>query len=289
MIPLQDRKKIIIGTAQFGSKYGLLNKFGKTSTTEVNKIIKLKKKYKLNGFDASQSYKSEKTLKKKNIYKFKLTFKIHKIGNIKNFEYKIKNYLKKLFLDLKIKKVYCLMIHNSNVLLNKNGNKLYKILKNLKKEKYAQKIGYSTYGDKNIYKISKKYKFDIIQTTFNPFDRRILNNNLAGRLKSKGIIIQVRSIFLQGLLLLKVNKLPKKLLQFKSELKKWDRYVEKTGLTPLEVCLNFVLSYNFDKILIGINNHKQLLDILKIRKKTTKIPNSFTSKNKSLINPYNWS
>ena len=66
MLPLQDRKKIIIGTAQFGSKYGLLNKFGKTSAIEVNKIIKIKKKYKLNGFDASQSYKSGKTLNKKN-------------------------------------------------------------------------------------------------------------------------------------------------------------------------------------------------------------------------------
>ncbi len=289
MLPLKDRKKIIIGTAQFGSKYGLLNKFGKTSAEEVNKIIKIKNKYKINGFDASQSYKSEKTLNKKNINKFNFTFKIHKIGNINNFDLSIKKYLKKIFLNFKKNKIYCLMIHNSDELLNKNGSKLYEILKNLKKENYVHKIGFSTYGNKNIVKIIKKYNFDIIQTTFNPLDRRILKNNLIKRLKKKGIQIQIRSIFLQGLLLFKKDKLPKKLLQFKSEIFKWERYVKKTGLKPLELCINFALSNNFDKILIGINNHKQLLEILKTKKKIIKIPNSIISNKKRLINPYYWS
>ena len=108
-------------------------------------------------------------------------------------------------------------------------------------------------------------------------------------MQNKGIKIQIRSIFLQGLLLLKQDKLPKKLLQFKPEFLKWKRYVEKTGLKPLELCINFALSNNFDKILIGINNHKQLLEILKTKKKIIKIPNSIISNKKRLINPYYWS
>ena len=40
-------KKFIIGTAQFGSRYGVSNTLGKTKTKEVKKILSLlnKKKY----------------------------------------------------------------------------------------------------------------------------------------------------------------------------------------------------------------------------------------------------
>ena len=36
-------RKICIGTAQFGSKYGITNKIGKTKKIEVRKILNLAK------------------------------------------------------------------------------------------------------------------------------------------------------------------------------------------------------------------------------------------------------
>ena len=49
-------KKISIGTAQFGLKYGVNNKEGKLSQSEINKIINFCIKKKIYHFDTSQSY-----------------------------------------------------------------------------------------------------------------------------------------------------------------------------------------------------------------------------------------
>ena len=63
MLSSSSRGKILVGTAQFGSKYGVTNKVGKTSRKEIFKILNLQKKFKILGFDTAQSYKSEDILK----------------------------------------------------------------------------------------------------------------------------------------------------------------------------------------------------------------------------------
>ena len=55
------RSKIILGTANFSNKYGLLNK--KVSNKKVSKILNLAEKAKINSIDTSPAYgESEKML-----------------------------------------------------------------------------------------------------------------------------------------------------------------------------------------------------------------------------------
>ena len=49
-------KKICIGTAQFGSKYGISNLYGKTKRAEAKKIIHLAKLNQINFFDTANDY-----------------------------------------------------------------------------------------------------------------------------------------------------------------------------------------------------------------------------------------
>ena len=189
----------------------------------------------------------------------------------------------------KLDNIFCLMVHHSNDLLKKGSTKLYKALKFLKDKKYVKKIGFSTYGTENISKILKKYKFDVVQTTFNPFDRRILKNDIYKQLKKKGVEIHVRSIFLQGLLLSNKIRIPIKLRKFENQFKKWNNFVKNSDLKPLDICLNYVLSRDFDKVIVGINNHKQFKEILNCKNRKIKIPESISTNKKFLINPYNWS
>ena len=45
--------------------------------------------------------------------------------------------------NLRIKKLYGLLIHNTNNLNGAKGIKIYNVLKKLKKEGFVKKIGYS--------------------------------------------------------------------------------------------------------------------------------------------------
>ena len=50
----------------------------------------------------------------------------------------------------------------------------------------------------------------MIQVPFNILDRRLATKNYLNKIKKKKIQIHVRSIFLQGILLANIKKIPKK-------------------------------------------------------------------------------
>ena len=68
---------------------------------------------------------------------------------------------------MKRKKIYAFLIQKSGVLLSKNGEQIYEILKEYKKEKKILKIGVSTYNFKELRKIIKKFKTYKVETPFN--------------------------------------------------------------------------------------------------------------------------
>ena len=56
------------------------------------------------------------------------------------------------------------------------------------------------------------------------------------------------------------------------------------------MCLNFVLSHNIDKIVVGVNNTKELKKLLKFNFKKIKINDlpAIKIKNKKLAHPNKW-
>ena len=111
--------------------------------------------------------------------------------------------------DLKINKIYAVLFHNEEQLLLKEGRIIYELLNNLKKNNFTEKIGVSFHNPIHVKKIMKKYKFDIAEVPFNIFDNRIYRYQIVEYLKKKSVDIFCRSVFLQGLLLMKFRNLPK--------------------------------------------------------------------------------
>ena len=144
---------IIIGTANFGLKYGFKKKkFSNLQklTRIINQAKKLKKKI---YFDTAEVYGlSKKTLGKyfnqDNVEViFKVTLKKKENLNYKNFKKKII----KSIAAAGIKKLYCLMIHNIEILKSTNQLKLVNDnLEKLKKEKFIKKKGISIYETKSL-------------------------------------------------------------------------------------------------------------------------------------------
>ena len=110
------KKKIIIGSANFGDKYGINNK--RISILNLKKIFKYLKKYRFNTIDTANSYKnSEKIigdLIKKNKSDWKIISKVKKNGN--NLEKKFLDTEKKLKVRPNI-----LLAHNYKDFLNSSG------------------------------------------------------------------------------------------------------------------------------------------------------------------------
>ena len=284
--------KIILGSANFDQKYGISRNF--ILKSEIKKLFKLAKKNKITTVDTSPSYdKSEKIIGSLNEKNFKIISKTLAVP--KNLERKkIKSWLKKKSImslnNLKIKKFECLLIHDAKSLLGKNGNEIYEGIKEIKKSKLTNKIGVSIYDFYILGKILKKFKFDTVQAPYNILDQRLVKTGWLKKLKRKKIEIHVRSIFLQGILLLKSNQLPNKLKKLKKSWLIWEQWLKRNKFSPMQVCMSFVFKQRqINGFVIGFNNVNQLNQILKFKrlKNNFSIPNLGIN-NKNLIDPKKW-
>ena len=117
-----DINNLIIGTANFNSKYGFKKHL--YSKSELIEIFDILEKNKINFFDTAQSYgSSEKILgfkKKINIFtKFNLP-----MVKLNKFDLEVNKLISKSLKNLKRKKIEGILIHNSDFFIK---NKKYQI------------------------------------------------------------------------------------------------------------------------------------------------------------------
>ena len=114
-------KKFVLGTANFSMKYGIKNKKSFLKKNSINKILKELVKSKILFIDTAKAYgKTEKNLGNFNLKKFKIITKINYIK--KGFN--TKEEIFKSLNNLKVKKLYGVLIHNTKILKNSNGKRV---------------------------------------------------------------------------------------------------------------------------------------------------------------------
>jgi aryl-alcohol dehydrogenase-like predicted oxidoreductase len=278
------------GTANFVRGYGILKGKG-FSQRKIKEIFNFLRKNNIKYIDTAINYKGvERKLGKLKLNYFKVYTKIPKLPkNIININQWLN---RKINTSLKRTNLECyeaVFLHEPEDLLKKNKRELYQSLIRLKKKGKIKKIGLSLYSLKIIPKIIKDFKIDIIQVPFNVFDKRILK--IIKRLKKRKIEVNVRSIFLQGILLKDYNKLPNYFKHWRNRFIKFENWCIKHKISKVEACLNTVLENNlFDKVIIGAKNLEQLNEIFSIiNKKPRRIyPKNFHITDKRLIDPRLW-
>lgn len=290
MLKKFDLKKLIIGTANFGQKYGL--KKNKINHKEIFKILNHSYKMGIKTIDTAINYGTSESVITKYRNKNKNWKIISKIPKIPKKIQKIDIYLDKIInksiKNLNLKTLHGILIHNPDDLLNERGHKIYQSLLKIKKKGLIKKIGVSIYNFEQINILTEKYKLDIIQVPFNLIDRRLLNKKILKNLKDRKIEIHARSIFLKGLLL--QEKLPKKFRRYNHLWSMIDKFKKKNNTNSLELCLNFIKKYQLvDRFIIGIDNLEHLKEIIKILRcnKSIKVP-FVKSNDKKLIDPTQW-
>lgn len=289
------KNNFVLGGAQFGNSYGL--KKTKFNNDQTKFFLKCANKFGLKEFDSAIDYKVNKET-----YSIlsKLDFKISsKLPYLKNLSLnkinsvltqKVYNYLR----HNNISKLNILYIHDTGVL--KNNKKLlivFNFLEELKKKKIINKIGISIYSPKDLFKIKKMLNNklpDVIQFPCNVLDKRFCEKKYLTFLKKFKITPYVRSVFLQGLLLLNKKERPNFFLKYSAILNKWDKHCNYLLDTKISNSINFIRKQkNFKNIIIGFDNVDNLRSFFKTV--VTKKFSNFSIKkkiDKTLIDPRKW-
>lgn len=259
--------KIIYGTANFNSDYGILRS-QHFSDIGLNKFLLNNH---IDTLDTALAYKYDlknlSLVRKKNlkiISKLRLP-KFNKLKFLNNLEKNIRINLK----YLKKKNYETMLFHNVNDLKTNEGKELLSILKDLKNKKLIKNIGTSIY-DRNEINISLKYfKPEVIQFPLNPINKKNFDKSFVNYLKKIGIKSQIRSVFFQGLLLKNIFYIKKQRIN-KNIIKALlfiDNLSKKKKLTKLELTIDYVRSVNPDSIVVGVDNIQQFKIITELFKR----------------------
>lgn len=290
--------KLAIGTAQFGMVYGISNKYGQTPQREVANILATAQKSGIELLDTATGYgQSEKILGKALLksHTFKIVTKTPHLKSpvigISEVKY-VKTAFEKSLCNLCQDTIYGLLVHNADDLLVKGGTLLFDELRRLKNEGFIQKIGVSVYHGKQLDNILERYEIDIAQIPLSIFDQRLLRGGYLTQLKSLGVEVHARSIFLQGLLMMPIAEIPPFFSPLMPLLQRYHRVMDDHN-APLQTgALNFVKQIDeIDYFIVGVCTKQQLIENIKIHNLSLPLKidcRTFACENDYLLNPCNW-
>lgn len=283
--------KLALGTVQFGVDYGISNHQGKTSLDEVKRILKYARNHNLELLDTAAAYgDSERVLGKCGINNFEIVSKLPPFPTsttsleVKELaEYSLKHTLE----HLKLEQIYGYLLHSADDIVRLPF--LYDWLQSKKEQGKIKKIGVSVYNPIQTKNIIDKFDIDLIQIPLNLFDQRFISSGTLNKLKEKGIEVHVRSVFLQGLLLMKER--PDYFHNISYLFDKLEAVSTKFNLNKAAIALNFVAQLpQIDKVIVGINelaHLKQLISLI-----NTQLPDypwhEFRCDDEQYINPSLW-
>lgn len=284
--------KISIGTAQFGLNYGISNANGQIEFDEAQEIIKYAKANGVKSIDTAIAYgSSEEVLGRIGVDGLEVFSKLPPIpqdcSDLTNWAI---GQVSDSLIRLKVSKLDGLLLHKPSDLFGPYGPILIGCLESLKNSKLVDKIGVSIYKPSELEVISTLIDLEAVQCPFSVLDDRLNTTGWMNRLYVSGIELQVRSIFLQGLLLMSPDRRPSYFKRWGVELDSWDRFIERSGISALNVCLAHALKEEkIKKIVIGVDSLQQLTQIITAEKTDIDYPSiKIDIDDEDLLNPSLW-
>ncbi len=264
-----DLKKIGLGTVQIGLNYGVSNLYGKPGVEEIQNIFDAAVQAKIGFIDTAPAYgNAEETIGGvfPNGCPFKVISKtpvlVKEKFNKADRAFVI-DAVKSSLSKLNLSSIYGILLHNPDCLFRSGREYIIDALQTLKAKGLVKKIGVSVYDEAELDQILKQFLPDIIQLPLSPLDQRLIRSGHIDQLKHNDVEVHVRSIFLQGLLLMEPHKIPKPLIALTSDIVKFQDFVFENEMTPLSGCLMFGLQNNsIDVVVVGSNNSLELSEII---------------------------
>lgn len=281
--------KIVLGTVQFGTNYGINNTSGQVTKEEVSTILRIASENGINTLDTSSAYGTSEQALGEALKNTGLQFNI--VSKYPKSELGVRETFMKSLKNLGVESLYGYLVHHFE--FYQEHPNIFDDMRSLKEEGRIQKIGFSLYNPQQLqYLLDRNVQFDIIQFPYNIFDRQF--EPWLPKLKEMGVEVHTRSAFLQGLFFKDVNTIEGKLKPMCPYLVKLHDYCKQRDITIEQIAFGYVLSNEaVDGALIGVDNHQQLeknLEVsrFKLKEKDIDFIRSIEIKEKELLNPVNW-
>jgi aryl-alcohol dehydrogenase-like predicted oxidoreductase len=253
---------VILGTAQLGLNYGISNVVGSVLPEEAKSVLEAANAQNISLLDTAQAYGNSENVigqYKKSIFEVQT-----KIGAFPPSESDWFGWLQKSISQSKqllghhqLKTVF---MHDTKQLLGAEENKAKEALSNLVRVNLGYSFGASLYEPLEWEKLKKVDEISVFQVPFSIFDRRF--EAQIQEMLEMNKQVQVRSVFLQGLLLMNPDTLPDYFSPWREVLLEFQEFCYEKKITKVTAAAGFALQVpNLSGVVIGFHERKQLVQL----------------------------
>lgn len=288
--------KLGLGTVQFGLRYGVSNLTGKVPESVIRGLLEYAWQSGVRTLDTASAYGDSEAVLGRNLQDpqgFAIVTKTVPLSarEITRSELEaVERGLRTSLQRLRVPSVYGLLVHHADNLLCSGGRALYDLLTSWKSSGLVSKVGASVYDSCQLRRLMDVYPLELVQLPVNVFDQRLITDGTLDALKSRGVEVHARSVFLQGLLLMSEGELPPHMRRFAPEIMAYRRYLQQRELPALEVALGFVKHLaQLDIALIGVNSLDHLQECVAAYQRAQPLDLAhLASDDVGLVDPRRW-
>ena len=282
--------RIVLGGAQLGLPYGILNGGETLSREEVARILDTAVDHGIDSIDTAIAYgQSESIIGATSENRFKIISKLPPLPvDISNVSEWVHSQVHGSLSRLKCTSLDALLLHRPQDLTGDQGAELYAAIGSLIAEKIIHRFGVSIYSPNDLEGIIGTFDIHIVQAPLNVFDRRILG--VTDQLSALNIEVHARSVFLQGVLIANLKDRPRRFEPWSEHFALFDEWVRSSGVSAMACCMGFALQQpGIAKLVIGTTSAKSLDEIMNsIPNSVLEVPAHLQSSVEQLIDPRVW-
>lgn len=247
-----------LGTVQFGLPYGIANSAGQVSSEQVAHILSLAKAQHIRFLDTAYLYgEAEQVLGQFDLTGFQVISKLPELTNAAQARDCLHTSLQRLNLT----QLDSLLLHRPAQLFGDFGEELYQTLRQLKAEGLVKRIGVSVYTPDELCELLEHFAFDLVQLPLNLFDQRFWQQGLLEMCQHRGIAVHLRSLFLQGLLLMQQR--PAWCQPYQAAFQHLDTACQDAQCSVLQACLGIVHQLPaVESAIVGCTSPSELMQIV---------------------------
>jgi aryl-alcohol dehydrogenase-like predicted oxidoreductase len=279
--------RLALGTANLGQRYGISNKV-QVSTTEAIEIIRFAYSQGFRDFDTAPEYGCAEELIKKSLIGSESRIQIKIPAQIGSGIQEIARTVERSLRNLNLEKVDTIFFHDPKFY---NSNNFPNVVESLINEGYSTNIGVSCYSTQDVIESYKKCKqLNSFQVPENILDRRIFRNSDILKLADDGCKFQVRSAFLQGLLLTNPDQFPDNLDSCRKSVKLLHNFAINHNVNLIQLLLSYAMQIKWaDSVVVGANSVEQVKELADAAGSLLEVDwEQFESIPEPLIDPRNW-
>ena len=255
--------EVILGTANFSLPYGVAQLNQNLPITNPSEIIRKAIQLGINHLDTATSYQAETLIGElwPNSLDCNITTKLslQDCTSALTMRTSVEDSLKKL----KRNSLSTLLLHNPSVLLDNTNPHVIRVLREFLNEEKVMKVGISAYNEIEIIRAKTLMpELTVFHISENICDRRKYSSTSLTDMANSGNTFYVRSIFLQGLLLMDSNQIPKKLENAKKILINFQNMALEKSFPTLDICTAYAIAIPWSSgVIVGANSAQQLTEI----------------------------